>query len=214
MTMIRKLLELFGLKKKSEPKPVQKVYRQAPKGKVVAKILLGYDIEYMYKRVDDDPGVCPVCHTALKKIPNPEYKIQKKKGDVFYTYDSFLVVTEKFKRFCEINKYENLKFTPLPKSPGYYFFEAGNIFKIDPKKSWFNFGKKQECCGQYEGVTVETNLWKDRDFHLSTQDFISQVDYWLGYKNHKSPLIIIGSETAGKMKKYGISGTYFDNVMG
>ncbi len=48
MTMIRKLLELFGLKKKSEPKPVQKVYRQAPKGKVVAKILLGYDLSLIH----------------------------------------------------------------------------------------------------------------------------------------------------------------------
>lgn len=83
MTMIRKLLELFSMKKKSEPKPVQKVYRQAPKGKVVAKILLGYDIEYMYKRVDDDPGVCPVCHTALKKSRTLNIRYRRKKAMCF-----------------------------------------------------------------------------------------------------------------------------------
>jgi hypothetical protein len=212
--MIRYLLNIFGLVKKPVPAPMRKVYKSVSKGKVVAKMLFGYDIEYMYKTVDDDPGLCPVCHTALKKIPNPEYKMQKKKGDVFYTYDSFLVVTEKFKKFCETNEYLNLKFTPLPKSPGYYFFEARNIFKVDPKMSSFKFGKKHECCGEYEEITVETSLWKDKNFNTQTQDFISQTDYWFRYKNHKSPNIIIGVETAGKMKKYGISGIYFVNVMG
>lgn len=81
-----------------------------------------------------------------------EYKIRKKKGDLFETEDGFYIVTEKFKIFCEANKYENLKFTPLPKSPGYYFFEAETIFKTDPVKSWFEYGKKQECCKQYDWI--------------------------------------------------------------
>ncbi len=213
--MIKKLLELLGLKKKSELKQVQKVYRQPTKGKIVAHILYGNDINAMYGRKGDrNPGLCPVCHTVLKKLPNMEYKIRKKKGDLFETEDGFYIVTEKFKIFCEANKYENLKFTPLPKSPGYYFFEAETIFKTDPVKSWFEYGKKQECCKQYDWIVKGTRLWKDKNMHILTNDFISQSDYWLGDPKTKSPLIVIGTETARKMKKFDFFCIYFDNVMG
>ncbi|TGX79429.1 hypothetical protein E5358_14900 [Palleniella muris] len=213
--MIRKLLELLGLRKKSVPKPLQKVYRQAPKGKVVAKALYGYDMEFMYGRNDiKDPGQCPICHTSFKKVPNPDYKVQKKKGDVFCTYDGYMIVTEKFKTFCEINEYRYLKFIPLPKSPGYYYFEAEGIFRIDSTRRHFYFGKKQECCNQYDCIAIGGMLWKDKDFYLPTDDFIFQTDYWFGDHHNKSPLVIIGTKTAGKMKRYGLSGIYFDNVMG
>lgn len=88
----------------------------------------------MYDSEDETPGLCPVCHNVLKKIPNLDYRMEKKKGDVFCTYDMFCIVTEKFKNFCEDNGYEGLKFIALPKSPGYYYFESEKIFKIDVVK--------------------------------------------------------------------------------
>lgn len=93
-------------------------------------------------------------------------------------------------------------------------FEAETIFKTDPVKSWFEYGKKQECCKQYDWVVKGTRLWKDKNMHISTNDFISQSDYWLGDPKTKSPLIVIGTETARKMKKFDFFCIYFDNVMG
>ena len=98
--MLKRLLKLFGLESKQEKEPVRKVQKRVKlKGKVIAKELIGHDAEYMYHSVSEDPGVCPVCHTALEKIPNLDYRMHKKKGDVFYTYDGFCIVTEKFKSF-------------------------------------------------------------------------------------------------------------------
>lgn len=212
--MLKRLLKLLGLVNKQEKEPVEKVQKRVKlKGKVVAKELIGHDAEYMYHSVSEDPGVCPVCHTALEKIPNLDYRMHKKKGDVFYTYDGFCIVTEKFKSFCDANDYRNLKFTVLPKSPGYYVFEAEDVFRCDPVRSRFSYGKKQECCGQYSWITMGTMLCKSKEFYLPTDDFISSRDYWLGDGNRKSTEIIIGTKTAGKMKQAGISGIYFDDVI-
>jgi len=210
--MLKSLLNLLGFKRK-ETKPVVKVYKPLPKGKVIAKILSAYDVESMYDDKRQDPGLCPVCHTALQKIPNLEYRMQKKKGDIFYTDDSFCIVTEKFKKFCETNKYEKLTFIALPKSPGYYYFEPGCIFKADPIRSLFDFGTRQSCCGQHKWIVIGTLLCKDKNFYLSTDDFISQLDYWVGNYYRKSPLIIIGLKTAGKMRQAGITGMCFENVI-
>ena len=211
--MFRKLLEKLGLKKSvEEPSPVKKVYKPLPKGKVIAKILGGSDVEFMYEDGDEDPGICPVCHNVLKKIPNLDYRMQRRKGDVFYTYDMFCIVTEKFKKFCETNRYEGLKFTVLPKSPGYYYFESEKTFKVDLIKGRSEFGPKRSCCNQYDYIT-RGHLYKYKNYCLQTDDFICCTDYWFGCYNQKKPTYIVGLKTAGKMRKAGISGIYFDDVM-
>ena len=59
------------------------------------------------------PGVCPYCHSKFKSVPDLDYRLRKRKLDAYYTYDGFLIVSEKFKSFCEINKYKNLEFKKL-----------------------------------------------------------------------------------------------------
>jgi len=210
--MLNALLRMLGLKRK-ETKPVVKVYKPLPKGKVVAKILGGDDVEFMYDDKRQNPGLCPICHNALQKIPNLEYKIPKKKGDVFFTYDAFCIVTEKFKRFCETNKYEELTFTALPKSRGYYYFEPEKIFRVDVVKRRTEFIRKRECCGQYDEVIGASPAYKAKDYYIPSDDFICISDYWFGSYEQKSPEIIVGLKTAGKMKQAGISGIYFIDVM-
>lgn len=98
--------------------------------KLVAKIVIGYDIAYMYNN-ENRPGTCPICHNIIEQIPDPLYKVPKKKGDLFYTYDHFCIVSEKFKRFCDERAYPHLTFVALTKSVGYYFFVPQDIYKLD-----------------------------------------------------------------------------------
>ena len=56
--------------------------------KVIAKYLSGRDAEYMYDTRKETPGTCPICNNRLEDVINMSYKIRKKKGDVFHTYDS------------------------------------------------------------------------------------------------------------------------------
>lgn len=88
--------------------------------KLVAKIAMGHDIAHMYSN-ENRPGTCPICHNTIEKVPDPLYKVPKKKGDMFYTYDGFCIVSENFKSFCDERVYPHLTFVALTKSMGYYF---------------------------------------------------------------------------------------------
>ena len=208
--MLKRLLRLFGLESKQEKEPVEKVQKRVKlKGKIVANKLIGRDAEFMYRGHDDEPGLCPVCHNTLKKIPDLGYCMQKKKGDLFCTYDDFYIVTEKFRRFCNDNGYEGLSFVPLPKSPGYYYFEAYNIFKLDTAVT--KFTNKRECCGSYDEIILPS-CYKAKSQYICTDDFICRSEYSYGSFNRKSPDIIVGTKTVGKMRQFGLSGIYFENV--
>ena len=63
--------------------------------KLVAKIAMGHDIAHMYSN-ENRPGTCPICHNTIEKVPDPLYKVPKKKGDMFYTYDGFCIVSENY----------------------------------------------------------------------------------------------------------------------
>lgn len=97
---------------------------------VVAKIISVPDTEYMHDN-ENRPGICPVCHNTLEKIPDIHYKVAKKRADILLTYDGYYIVTEKFKEFCKENKYSNITFTKLADSAGYYFFMPHEIYKLD-----------------------------------------------------------------------------------
>ena len=60
---------------------------------VVAKIISVPDTEYMYDN-ENRPGICPVCHNTLEKIPDIHYKVAKKRADILLTYDGYYIVTE------------------------------------------------------------------------------------------------------------------------
>ena len=53
----------------------------------------------------------------IADIANLDYKVKNKKGNFLGTYDHYIIVSQKFKDFCEENHYEGLEFIQLPKSP-------------------------------------------------------------------------------------------------
>lgn len=100
--MLKHLLKLFGLVgNKKESEPVKKVYKPLPKGKVIAKMLGGYDAEFMYGDGVGDPGLCPVCHNVLRKIPNLDYRMQKKEAMSFILMISFALLRKNLKTFVK-----------------------------------------------------------------------------------------------------------------
>ena len=82
-----------------------------PDGIVVAKEVLCYDIKHMYRKPLEMPGLCPVCHCTVEKIPNLDYYTSTDK-DIAITYDGFYIVRDRFKLFCEKRGYEGLRFIP------------------------------------------------------------------------------------------------------
>lgn len=180
--------------------------------KVVAKELSAYDSEFMYTGWDNMPGVCPYCHSKFKSVPDLDYRLRKRKLDAYYTYDGFLIVSEKFKSFCEINKYENLEFKKLNHN-GFYFFEPHSFFQTNIFWNPFNIlGYWCDKCKNYSQVSG--GVLKDETFILESDDFIMRTDTFRGSFESKSPDIIVGLKTMEKMKEFGLKGLVFTDVWG
>lgn len=196
-------------KKKERPKGVIKVFS----GSVVAKMLHPNDAgEYMYDDNSNRIDCCPICHNTLRKIPNKSAVISIKRWDIAGTYDGFYVVSEKFRLFCEKNHYQNLTFVPLPKSKGLYFFEPQEIFRLDYEQYGTKFINKRECCGAYDEV-IGPPVIRAKDFSVNnSNDFIMKAEFYFGSFDNKGSVIIVGTETATKMKTAGLKGIYFDDI--
>ena len=177
---------------------------------VVAKDIYMPDIEYMYDN-ENRPGTCPICHNTLEKIPDIHYKVEKKRADILCTYDGFYIVTEKFKEFCNENKYPNITFIALTDSIGYYFFMPHDIYKLDYIHCKTQFLNKRECCGSHDEI-IAPLIYKYPKFSTESDDFINRSEYFFGTKGCKAPLIIIGLKTQQKMKAFGLKGIDYKNV--
>lgn len=120
-----------------------------PDGIVVAKILIPYQIKHMYHDPKNMPGLCPVCHCTVEKIPNLDYYTSTDK-DFAITYDGFYIVRDRFKLFCEKRGYEGLRFVPLKKSLRHFYFMPEEIFPLD-KETTVTMHQGEPCsvCGNY-----------------------------------------------------------------
>lgn len=120
-----------------------------PDGIVVAKILIPYQIKHMYHDPKNMPGLCPVCHCTVEKIPNLDYYTSTDK-DFAITYDGFYIVRDRFKLFCEKRGYEGLRFVPLKKSLRHFYFMPEKIFPMD-KETTVTMHQGEPCsvCGNY-----------------------------------------------------------------
>jgi len=195
------------IKKKKQPRGVITCYS----GKVVAKMLDGGNTDsYMYIDQKVRPDSCPICHNKLNLVPNLLIKVHSK-DDLSSTYDGYDVISEKFYNFCKEGGYKNLRIIPLEKSKGFYFFEPMDVFGLDYEFCRTKFIDKRDCCGSYDEV-IRPPVIKAKNYKIESNDFIMKAEYYFGSYSYKGDVIIVGTETAKKMKAYGLKGLYFKNI--
>ena len=66
--------------------------------KIVARIVMGHDIAYMYSN-ENRPGTCPICHNTIEKVPDPLYRVSKKKEICFILMMAFVLFLKILKDF-------------------------------------------------------------------------------------------------------------------
>lgn len=181
---------------------------------IIAKRLSAYDIKHMYDSVSSMQGLCPVCHNVLRKIPNRDYNIGRHpNSDVFFTYDGFLIVSQKFRDFCLRNEYSGLHFDELPQSYGYYHMLIDNIYKLDYERSRTLFLNKRDCCGSYDEIIGWDPSFRAKDNILDERaDGFYRAEYLGGSFSDKSIEPVIGLVTYKKMIKEKFRGIIYLNV--
>lgn len=178
-------------------------------------MLLGYTLNiqdndhYMFTNIVLNP-----CSTYSNiydlNIIDPNFKFKKKKN-ISSTYDSFTIVSEKFKSFCKTEKYTGLEFVELPKSPGFYWFKIHNVIEYDIEARKTQFLNYSEECKGYESIIGANPACLKRRVSLS--DGFYRSDIFFGSYAGKHPLEMVGEPTKQKLKTAGFKEIYFEKIL-
>lgn len=144
-------------------------------------------------------------------IMNPDFALKKKKYNISSTYDSFTIVSEKFKTFCQNEKYKGLKFITLPKSQGFYWFKVNNIIEFDCDARKTRFINYSEACDGYEEIIGADPACLKNKTPLPDGFFRSDICFGSTYQ--KSPLEIVGKATMTKLKLAGFKEIFFEKIL-
>ena len=193
---------------------------------VGAAILVNDNDTWMWD--DDDPRLprCPVCgyrtnffatnpdyvpKARFKPVYAPELAITKQTA-MASTYDGQVIVTRLFKEFCQAQGYEGLEFRGFCRDPEHFHFVATRQVQFDTKRSGTRFEKQCPRCGNYESIVpAQPAIIKVPE---SVADAILRTDLLFASGDEKNPVIIVGHETARKIKSAGFRGISFGPVYG
>ena len=211
MNLIDFLDRLLASKRQQPPQPLKVI--EEPDGVVVAKELSPYNVKHMYNHPKNMPGLCPICHNTINKIPNLDYYTNTKK-DIALTYDGFYIVRERFKLFCEEQGFDDLTFIPLKNSPKHYYFIPNGIFSLDMELTTFEHeGKQCPECGGYRWFGSGGHSLYSKTYIGKEGNFIKRLNVLMGDHYQKFDSIIVGLKTAELMLQYGLKGFDFNDVL-
>lgn len=177
---------------------------------VVAKILRGTDnLSFMH---DDYPNCCEKCHYSIQQSINPNFRLIKKQFDISGSYDGYLIVSTRFKLFCEEKGYNNVRFYDLESEPDFFFLECTKVLSLDYERRNVQFIDFCDKCGRYAEVIGATPSFITLNYIIEENSFYHS-EYDFGSYNSKSPLIIISNKMADEMLKMKFKGLNFKDVL-
>ncbi|WP_431123855.1 hypothetical protein [Flagellimonas flava] len=139
-----------------------------------------------------------------------EFKVSNSSFDFSFTYDSALIVSQKFRDFCLRNQYDGLSFYPVPSQKGLYLFKSSNEVLFDTEKRHTKFIDYQEKCKRHDSVVGATPIFIKDNTPLQEGIFRTDVEFGSGYE--QSPLILIGELTHQKMKMEKFNSLEFEII--
>lgn len=145
----------------------------------------------------------------INKI-NPDLAIKSKKN-LFYIYEGFIIISERFKEFCERERYRGIEFIYLPGSPEFYWLKVNNIIEYDTDRRGTEFLNYNEECKGYEEIIGASPACLKNNSPLP--DGIFRSDICFGSYAAKSPLYYVGAETKNKLKEAGFKEIYLEKIL-
>ncbi len=154
------------------------------------------------------PG-CGYSKPALRH--NPAYRLNRREVDYQHdgyfkrnvdsscTYDSYYIVSERFKEFCLNEGYPGLVFREFDKDKAHFNFIVKRTVKFDAIRRGTRFEKSCHACRNYESVVGATPGYFLHSKPL--RDGFYRTDLLFGIGDNKSTVIIVASKQELNLKK-------------
>ena len=178
-------------------------------------MLLGYALDYpnkdAYMLDNSNLSACAnYSNIYNQEILNPSFNL-KDSVDIFYTYDSFTIVSQKFKDFCIRENYLGIEFLKVDKYNGYYWFKINNICDYDTDRSGTQFLNYNENCDGYEEIIGANPICLKKNEVIN--DGFYRTNIFFGSNFSKNPLYMVGIETMNRLKLEGFKNIYFEKIL-
>lgn len=177
---------------------------------VVAKIIGKADNNTFMHKVY--PNLCPKCGYSTKVEINEYFRLNKRKYDVSATWDSFPIVSQKFKDFCEVEGFENIDFVSFINEPNFYSYTINKIFRLDSARRNVVFNNFCDACKRFEEIVGAVPSFIEEGFVIQENSFY-RSEFEFGGFNRKFPLTIVSIDVAEKIKRQKFKGIYFKDVL-
>ncbi|MCX7113690.1 MAG: hypothetical protein NTX45_27140 [Proteobacteria bacterium] len=179
-------------------------------------VLWGADNEsYWIPGVKDKKYCCVECGSKLSRhIINDKFYLIKKNYDVSFTFDGFLIGSQKFLSILSELSLEGYSANKINQDPRYktnYFkIEFNKIIHIDCLKAKPQIGPICKQCGQNKYVVGAHDYYLENSPRLDHGLFRTDLEFGDGFE--KSPIIVVGIESAKLLLAAELKGMTLDSV--
>jgi hypothetical protein len=112
-----------------------------------------------------------------EKYINQDFIVKRTKYEFSYTYDGALIVSQRFKDFCEKNKLKEIEFYQLKYQQEYYLFKVKKTIDFDVERRNTRFLEFNESCNEYNEVVGATPvcLKENRQLEIALQPIYKKL---------------------------------------
>jgi hypothetical protein len=139
---------------------------------------------------------------------NPNFKLKNRRADISVTFDSFVIVSTRFRDFCMNNNYEGVGFYDLANYDDRFYMQISNVEKYDTKRRETRFLEFNDVCNEYHEVIGANPVCLVNKEPLKNGFYRTDIEFGGGYA--KSPLELVDIETGRNLKLEKFKGLYLD----
>jgi len=140
----------------------------------------------------------------------PKFQLARRDFDISYTYDGYLIASDRFKDAVEGS---GARFAGLPAEPGYYVVEVDAIVRFDAQRRRTRFDKLCVECGRYFGVSGATPVFLLPGEIVPTGKLV-RTDLEFGTGDEQHPIVIAGASLARHLEESALSGLSLRAIAG
>ncbi len=150
------------------------------------------------------PATCPTCGRKIDlNYINPAFRVTKRRRDLTATYDGYVLVSDRFRDFCETNNWhQHVQFAPLPSDDDFFVFKPQRTLEFDADRRGTRFEDYCPECNKHFSVVGATPVYlRNVTAAISDDIYRSDLEFASGHEQH--PLLILGVATAQAIKAAG-----------
>ncbi len=189
-----------------------KLFKKMSKEQPIGYVLYGTDNDS--DMIDDQVDImrCDLCGKITRNTSIfDSFKLRKKRYDISYTYDGFLIVSSQFKVFCEQSGIGGIVFYSLPKEDKFHVAEILPVLEFDSDRRGTVFRKLCPGCNQYDSITGVSPPYLKNPSRLDSMSFF-RSDLLFGRLDAQFYLVICSKALVEKIRSAKFKGLSLDPI--